>query len=123
MDFNGKQSGWSSWLKGFVFAFSGIVIALRTERNLKFHFATGIIVLILALVFQISYMEILILLVVIGIVISLEMVNSAIEHTVNLAMEERHPLAKLAKDIAAGAVLIFSFIAAIIGILIFLHHV
>ncbi|HEX7063942.1 MAG TPA: diacylglycerol kinase family protein [Bacillales bacterium] len=122
MDSKGKQRGWKGWLKGFVFAFSGIKNAIRTERNLKFHILTGIIVMILAFMYQVTYMETLILLVVIGTVISLEIVNSAVERAVNLATEKKHPLAKLAKDTAAGAVLFFSIIAAIIGILIFLHH-
>ena len=67
-------------------------------------------------------MEYLIMLVFIGGVISLELVNTAIEHTVDLVTTERHPLAKAAKDIAAGSVLFFSIMAVISGILIIWHH-
>ncbi|EEM82035.1 Undecaprenol kinase [Bacillus thuringiensis serovar huazhongensis BGSC 4BD1] len=64
----------------------------------------------------------MILLIVIGIVMSLEMVNTAVEKTVDLATADIHPFAKIAKDVAAGAVLLFTIIAVIIGAIIFLPY-
>lgn len=122
MDSRDKQAGWTRFLKGFACAFSGLIHSLVTERNMKVHFAAGIAVMVLAFIFHLTYTEKLILLVVIGVVISLELVNTAIEHTVNLVTDENHPLAKLAKDAAAAAVLFFSMIAVIIAIAVFFHH-
>lgn len=118
-----KSSQWKRFLKGFGHAFSGLISAIRTERNLKIHFMAAVVVIVLAFVFHLSYMEKLILLVVIGVVISLELVNTAIEHVVDLVTDEKHPLAKLAKDVAAAAVLFFSIISVIIAIAIFVHHI
>lgn len=122
MGSSGKKMGWIRFWKGFAFAFSGLKYAVRNERNLQVHFSAAIVVLILAIIIHIHFTEILILLIVIGIVISLELVNTAIEHVVDLVTEEQKPLAKLAKDVAAAAVLFFSIMAAIIGIMIFWHH-
>ncbi|HET7615679.1 MAG TPA: diacylglycerol kinase family protein [Bacillales bacterium] len=110
------------WHDRFKWAFSGLVHALKCERNLQIHFAAGVVVLILAFAFRFEYMEKLILLIIIGAVISLELVNTAIERTVDLVSEEFHPLAKRAKDVAAAAVLIFTIIAVITGIAMFVHH-
>lgn len=123
MGSKGERGGWKGWLKGFVYAFSGIKSAIRMERNLKVHLAAAILVIALAFVFHVSYFEKLILLILIGIVISLELINTSIEHTVNLATDEHRPLAKLAKDTAAGAVLFFSITAAVIGVMIFWHNI
>lgn len=118
-----KSSQWKRFLKGFGYAFSGLTPAIRMERNLKIHFVIAFVVIVLAFVFHLSYSEKLILLIVIGIVISLELVNTAVEHAVDLVTDEKHPLAKLAKDSAAAAVLFFSIISVIIAIAIFLHHI
>ncbi|HET7657957.1 MAG TPA: diacylglycerol kinase family protein [Bacillales bacterium] len=123
MDSKGNRKGFSHWLTCFGFAITGFFHAVRTERNMKVHLAASVIVMILMFVFHLGYMEKIILFIVIGIVLSLELVNTAIEHTVNLITEEQHPLAKLAKDTAAAAVLLFSAIAVVIAILIFLHHI
>lgn len=122
MDSGDNRRQWKRFLKSFVWAFAGLKYALATERNLKIHFAVAIVVIVLAFIFHLSYPEKLILLVVIGIVISLELVNSAIEYAVDLMTDVNHPLAKLAKDTAAAAVLFFAMIAVIIAIVIFLHH-
>lgn len=118
-----KSSQWKRFFKGFGYAFSGLTSAIRTERNLKIHFAAAFVVVVFAFVFHLSYSEKLILLIVIGIVISLELVNTAVEHAVDLVTDEKHPLAKFAKDAAAAAVLFFSIIAVIIAIVMFFHHI
>lgn len=120
---NDKRREWVRLARGFRTAFSGMWRAFLGERNLQIHFLTGLIVIILAFLFHVSYVEKLILLIVIGIVIALELINTAIERAVDLVTAEKHPLAKLAKDTAAAAVLFFAIIAVIIGIAIFIHSV
>lgn len=122
MGFKNNRKGWMRWLECFGCALSGLLQALKSERNLKIHFTAAIIVIILMFLFHLSDLEKVVLFIVIGIVISLELVNTAIEHAVNLVTEEYHPLAKLAKDTAAAAVLFFSMISVVIAVIIFLHH-
>ncbi|MGX1901011.1 undecaprenol kinase [Thermolongibacillus altinsuensis] len=108
--------------KSFSHAWSGVKAAIQAERNMRIHVLMAAIVVIAAIIFKISKIEWLILLITIGIVLSLEMINTAIERVVDLATDEYHPLAKAAKDIAAGAVFLFAFISIIIGVVIFIPH-
>ncbi len=104
----------------FVCAIDGIKSAIKTERNLKIHCIITIIVIIAGLIFKISPLEWCICLLCIGLVISAELINTAIETTVDMYTREKNELAGRAKDIAAGAVFIMSIFPAIIGIIIFL---
>lgn len=122
MDSHNKRRERERLAKGFRIAFSGLWRAVLAERNLQIHFFAAIIVLSFAFVFDVSYVEKLILLIVIGVVIALELMNTAIERAVDLVSIEETPLAKLAKDIAASSVLFFTIIAVIIGLAIFIHH-
>ncbi|HET7522107.1 MAG TPA: diacylglycerol kinase family protein [Bacillales bacterium] len=106
----------------FRWAISGMKQAFLAERNLRIHVAAAVVVMAFAFVFHVSYMEKLVLLIVIGLVISLEIVNTAVERAVDLATADEHPLAKLAKDIAAAAVLFSAGIAVIVGLAIFLPY-
>ncbi|RXI99407.1 diacylglycerol kinase family protein [Anaerobacillus alkaliphilus] len=120
MDFkNSYDRYWKRFTCSFAYAWSGLLHAIRHEQNMKIHLLIAIMMLGLAFILGISNYEKLILLLVIGIVISLEVVNTAIERVVDLVTKEYHPMAKVAKDVSAGAVLAFSIFAAIIGILIF----
>ncbi|WP_070120633.1 diacylglycerol kinase family protein [Bacillus marinisedimentorum] len=103
----------------FVNAKNGIVDAIRNEPNLQIHTAAAAAAVIMGFLFSITTLEWIILLLVIGGVLSLELMNTAVERTVDLVTDEWLPLAKQAKDAAAGAVLIFSIIALMAGILIF----
>ena len=118
-----KKYSISKFFKSFSYAFLGIKTACKNEQNLLFDIIFSIIVIILSLILKISIMEFTIVLLCIALVITLELVNTAIEYTVDLAMPRIHPLAKKAKDIAAGAVLIGAIIAFIIGVIIFLPKV
>ncbi|EEL97628.1 Undecaprenol kinase [Bacillus mycoides DSM 2048] len=89
---------------------------------MKIHYLAAVIVICCGFYFHITTMEWIVVLIVIGIVMSLEMVNTAIEKTVDLATTDIHPVAKIAKDVAAGAVLLFAIIAAVIGAIIFLPY-
>lgn len=105
--------------KSFGFAFEGIFNTIKTERNIKIHLFATIVVVIFGFILNISYLEWLICLLLFGLITSLELVNTSLEAVVDLATQERKPLAKKAKDAAAGAVLYSSIIAAIIGGIIF----
>lgn len=107
----------------FKHAFSGIWTALKEEPNLIFHLLAGLMVLILGTILNITILEWLILILTIGLVISLELTNTAIEELVDSFTASEHPAAKKAKDVAAGAVLIASITAIIIGLFIFLPYV
>ena len=109
--------------KSFGYAFQGIWACIRRERNIKIHLTIMSLVIISGCILRISITEWLICLILFAQVLSLEIVNTAIEACVDLVSEERRPLAKLAKDAAAGAVLISAIFAAIIGLLIFVPKV
>ena len=106
--------------KSFGYAFQGIFNTIRTERNIKIHCAAAILVTIFGIWLQISKTEWMICFILFGLILALELVNTAVEATVDLFTEERKPLAKKAKDAAAGAVLIVAIFAAVIRILIFI---
>ena len=106
--------------KSFGYAFQGIFNTIRTERNIKIHCAAAILVTSFGIWLQISKTEWMICFILFGLILALELVNTAVEATVDLFTEERKPLAKKAKDAAAGAVLIVAIFAAVIGILIFI---
>ena len=106
--------------KSFGYAFQGIFNTIRTERNIKIHCDAAILVTIFGIWLQISKTEWMICIILFGLILALELVNTAVEATVDLFTEERKPLAKKAKDAAAGAVLIVAIFAAVIGILIFI---
>ncbi|WP_010270265.1 diacylglycerol kinase family protein [Paenibacillus senegalensis] len=114
---------WGKWRKSFRYAYEGIKYALVTQRNMKFHFSASFIALFSALFFKISKLEILFLLLAITLVIVTELINTAIENAVNLAMPERHPLAKIAKDVAAASVLVAACFAVAVGLIIFFEPI
>jgi diacylglycerol kinase len=103
----------------FVYALSGILRGIVEERNLRIHFVAGAVVLITAGIQGLSAIAISILVLTIGFVIAMELVNTAIERTVDLVTLERHPLAGAAKDLAAGAVLVSAITAAGVGSILF----
>ncbi|ABW18795.1 diacylglycerol kinase [Alkaliphilus oremlandii] len=116
------------------YAFEGIIYALKTQRNMKIHFAVAIIVLISSLFFDLTRIEILILLLTISMVLVAEMINTSIESTIDLITDKYHIFAKIAKNVAAGAVLIAAINSIIVAYLLFfnkmnsftiqvLHHV
>ena len=106
-------------ISSFKYAFQGMFSALKTERNLKIHVTIMIIVIIAGIVLKISKIEWIICIILFGLVIGGEMLNSAIETVVDIAMPDINPKAKFAKDAAAGAVLVFAIASAIIGFMIF----
>lgn len=106
-------------IDSFNFAINGLISAVKTERNMKIHYAAAVIVLIVSLFFNLSRVEYIVLVLTIALVIISELFNTAVEKLVDLVTEEYHPLAKLVKDISAGAVLIAALTSVGVGYLIF----
>lgn len=106
--------------KSFGYAFQGIGTCICKERNMKIHCVFSMLVVLAGIVLKISVTEWCICLVLFGLVMALELVNTSVEAVVDLVTEERKPLAKIAKDTAAGAVLVAAIMAAIIGCIIFI---
>ena len=122
MDSQGNKRKWKNrdLTASVEFAFTGILTAFKEERNMRKHAMTGVLVVFAGLLFRVSVMEWLFLLLCTFLVVTLEIVNSAIENVVDLASDYHFSmLAKNAKDMAAGAVLFFSVFAVIAGIFIF----
>ena len=110
-------------INSFKFAFKGIGSSIRSERNMKIHFTMMILVVLAGIILNISMWEWITCFILFGLVISLEMVNTAIEIVVDLVSPTFNDRAGRAKDIAAGAVLVNAIVAFIIGLLIFLPKV
>jgi diacylglycerol kinase (ATP) len=107
-------------LDGFRYALEGIIAVVRTQRHMRFHFFSVVLVLLMGMLFRLDKREMLVLLFTISIVLIAEMFNSAIEATVDLATQEYDPRAKFAKDIAAGAVLVATLNAIVVAWVLFL---
>src|SRR5207245_5975222 len=107
-----------STVESFNYAVEGIIHVLRTHRNMRYHFIAALGVLVLALVLGVDRIQLVGLFLAIAFVLVAEMINSAIEAAIDVATSSFDPLAKLAKDIAAGAVLIASINAIAGGYLV-----
>lgn len=112
-----------SLLESFNYAFDGIVHVLRTQRNMRIHFLAAVVVLVAALFAGVDKLELIALLIAIAFVLIAEMINTAIEAAIDVATTAFDPMAKLAKDIAAGAVLIATMVAVAVGYLVFADRV
>ena len=106
-------------IKAFNAAIEGVIYTFKHERNMKIHYVIAVVVLLISLFLNLSRVEMMILLLSISLVIVSEMFNTAVENAVDLITNEIHPLAKIAKDVAAGGVLIASLNAVAVGYLIF----
>jgi len=110
----------TGFLRSFSFAGQGVWHVVRTQRNMRVHLAAAAAVIILALILRVGAVDWACLLAVIGLVLTAEALNTVVEAIVDLCTDEFHPLAKIAKDVAAGAVLISSVAAIGVGIAVFL---
>jgi len=104
--------------RSFEHAYRGMISAVRTQRNMRFHVAVAVLVLVASLLVGVSKLELAILVLTILLVFVTEMFNTAMEFVVDMVTREYHPLAKLAKDVSAGAVLVSSVGAVLVGYLI-----
>lgn len=118
-----KKENKKKLINSFKYAFEGIVTGIKAERNMKIHIAIMILVIIFGIILKISKIEWIICIILFGFVLSLELMNTAIENTVDLITLEKNPKAKIAKDVAAGSVLIAAITSAIIGLIIFIPKI
>ena len=98
-------------------------MTIKEERNIKIHLLAVIVVIIMGIIYKISRMEWMICILLFGLVISSELINTAIENAVDLVTTEENKLAKIAKDAAAGAVLINAIISVIIAGIIWIPKI
>ena len=124
----GSKSDHPGFRKSFLFAIQGFRTAVATERNIKVMLAVGACAVVAGLALQIDLISWAIVLLCCGVVIMAELImaelmNTAIETVVDLVSPEFHPLAGRAKDIAAAAVWVLSFLVAIVGVLVFLNAI
>ncbi len=118
-----KEKGFKRLIKSFKYAIEGIIYAFKYEQNIIVHTLVMILVIILGIALKLSYFEWLICLVLFGLVIATEMINTSIEAVVDLTCPKIDPLAKIAKDTASGAVLVFALVAFIAGLIIFIPKI
>ncbi|WP_010650922.1 diacylglycerol kinase family protein [Oceanobacillus massiliensis] len=104
---------------GFSYAWNGLKEIVRSERNFRIHLTVTVLVIITGLLLHLSALEWGIIILTIGLVLTAEVTNSAIEKTIDYLRPEIHPSAKVIKDVAAGAVLVAAVISVVIGVLIF----
>ncbi len=109
-------------MDSFNFAFQGIIYALKTQRNMQIHVFATIFVLIMSLFFHLTRVELVLLIATIAMVLVTEMINTAIEAAIDLMTDQYNIFAKIAKNVAAGAVLIAAINAIVVAYLLFFQH-
>jgi len=106
-------------VESFNSAIEGFIYVFRTQRNMRLHFIIGLGAILMGLFLNFSYLELIILCLTIAFVLFAEMFNTALEHTIDIVKEDFHPLARIVKDISAGAVLLSAIAAIIVGYTLF----
>lgn len=119
----GSNSDHPSFKKSFGFALQGFRYTLATERNIRVMLGGAAFAVVMGLVLQLDLVSWAIVLLCIGCVLAAELMNTAIETVVDLVSPEYHPLAGHAKDIAAAAVYVLSFLVAVVGVCVFANAV
>ena len=110
-------------IKSFKYAIQGIQTGIKEEKNMKVHILIMLLVIIAGIILKINKIEWLICIILFGFVISLELINTAIENIVDFITLEKNEKAKIIKDTSAGAVLISAITSAIIGLIIFIPKI
>ena len=118
-----KEKGFKRLFNSFKYAIEGIIYAFKYEQNIIAHTLIMILVIVLGIALKLSYYEWLICFILFGLVIATELINTSIEAVVDLACPKIDPVAKVAKDTASGAVLVFALTAVISGLLIFIPKI
>ncbi len=120
-----KKTKWhnTNFLQALKYALSGVKYVYGTQRNIIFQSVFGILAILCGLFFKITTIEWLAIILTIFFVVTAEFINTAIETTVDLCTEEKNEKAKNAKDVAAGAVLLTSLNAVIIGLIVFMPYI
>lgn len=108
------------FIKSFTYAFEGIRLALKLDQNVRFHVVVGVLVTLVSLMLKVNTFEFLFIVFAIFFVIITELLNTAVEEMTNLIVKEHRMEAKIAKDVAAAAVLLAALYAVIVGLVILL---
>lgn len=116
-----KKEGRKSFVRSFGYAFCGIGHCIKTQRNMRIHLSAVVLVSYFSYHYGLERWEWLVLLLCFGAVLTAEAFNTAIETAIDLCSPEYHPLARIAKDAAAGAVLISALISVAVGVLLYFH--
>lgn len=103
----------------FNYSIEGIIYAVRTQRNMRIHMVTAILILLLCFFYDLSKIELLLITITITLVIFAELLNTAVEAAIDATTNYYHPLAKIAKNVAAGAVLVTAINAIFVGFILF----
>jgi len=109
-------------VESFNCAIEGFIYVLRTQRNMRLHFMLAVLIILAGIVMDFNRIELACLGILITTVLLTEMINTAIEYTIDLISDTFHPLARIIKDVSAGAVLVSAISAAIFGYLLFSRH-
>ncbi len=112
----------ATFLMSFVYAWNGILHAVRTQRNMRVHIAVFVAAVTMGIVLRISAVEFAMVFVAATGVFIAEMINTVAEAVVDLVTKEYHPLARIAKDVAAGVVLMNALLSVVIGLFVFMPH-
>ncbi|MDD5980215.1 MAG: diacylglycerol kinase family protein [bacterium] len=118
-----KKKSFKRFIHSFKYALEGIKYAFYNEVNIFVMIIIAIVSVILGAILKLSYVECLVVVLLIGVILSLELINTAIEAVVDLATEKMHAKAKVAKDCASGAVAVMSIFAIILGLMIYLPKI
>lgn len=125
MESKNKKSfiSWSRLKKSFIYASQGIQFTWRNEQNFRIHSLIAAVVFIAAQLLSVPVLEQAVLFIAVGAVLCLELLNTSIEHITDLIIETFDERAKIIKDTAAGAVLVFALTAAVVGVMIFVPRI
>lgn len=110
-------------IESFNHAMEGFIYVLKTQRNMRLHFLLGVLIFISGIILEFTRIELVCLGSIVTLVLFAEMLNTAVEHTIDLISDAFHPLARVIKDICAGAVMVTAISAAICGYLLFSKHI
>lgn len=118
-----KKRGFNRFFKSFSYSIEGLKYAYKYEQSMMIHVIATILVIAVNIFFQVTGIEWLITILAIGMVLSAELINTAIEAVVDLVTLEIHPLAKIAKDCASAATFVLAMMAAVIGCVIYIPYI
>lgn len=118
-----KSQDKKSFKNSLMYCLDGLSYAIKHENNLKREIVLGIIALITGVILNISKIEFIIVVIMISLVLTTEIINTAIERCVDLYTTKYNEMARIAKDVSAGAVLVMAFFSLIVGIIIFVPKI
>ena len=123
IDRSNKQFGFKRIISSVKNSWNGLKVAYKNEQSMYIHLVCTIILLLFSFFLKISMIQWLIIIAIIGLTLVVELLNTAIESTVDLVTNEFHPLAKVAKDTASAAEFILTITSAVIALMIFIPKI